>query len=351
MLAAVGVALACMSTSCAVAQDVPTRYCALMQDSIGLYVGNPVTQMGFKVGTVDRVTPANSAVKVDFSVTEKRRLPENVQAVIRSTSILADRALELVGNYDAGPELKPDVCIPLTRSATPKSLSEVIGSTATFVKAMSPNESTGIRDAVGGLDRLTHGNGEGINGLLTRSSELLESPDREMADIGAIVPNLAKLTSALNEMRAPLKNVIVDAAVTMPDVSNGVGDAARFATPLWPIIQLVEDLEIRLGETTQLTLDTVSVALRKLSPHAAWIAHLFDPVPWWVNTFANHANNHRFNVLPYRPPMYRIKTPDGLALCGYMNADMPGSCADVAGQPYAADVSLLQYVFLEAAKR
>jgi phospholipid/cholesterol/gamma-HCH transport system substrate-binding protein len=33
-----------------------------------------------------------------------------------------------------------------------------------------------------------------------------------------------------------------------------------------------------------------------------------------------------------------------------MNCSMAGSCANVAGQPYAVDVNLLQYVFTEANK-
>ena len=43
-------------------------------------------------------------------------------------------------------------------------------------------------------------------------------------------------------------------------------------------------------------------------------------------------------------------TQDGLLLCGQMNARVPGSCADIAGTPYAVDVALLQYVLMEASR-
>jgi hypothetical protein len=74
-----------------------------------------------------------------------------------------------------------------------------------------------------------------------------------------------------------------------------------------------------------------------------------NPVPWWLNTLANHVNNRQFS-LRYRPPLYRIRTPDGLVLCGIMNAQVPGSCADIAGTPYAVDVALLQYALTEATR-
>lgn len=93
------------------------------------------------------------------------------------------------------------------------------------------------------------------------------------------------------------------------------------------------------------------MALRKTSAHAPRLANLLNPVPWWINTLANNVNNRSWNLLRYRPPLYRIQTPDGVALCNIMNASTPGSCANVQGQPYAADVALLQYVLTEAAKR
>ncbi|MDT5304252.1 MAG: phospholipid/cholesterol/gamma-HCH transport system substrate-binding protein, partial [Mycobacterium sp.] len=65
------------------------QYCAIMPDSVGLYVDNPVTQMGYEIGKVSSITPSALSVRVDFSVDEQRALPANVKAVIRSTSILA----------------------------------------------------------------------------------------------------------------------------------------------------------------------------------------------------------------------------------------------------------------------
>ena len=112
---------------------------------------------------------------------------------------------------------------------------------------------------------------------------------------------------------------------------------------------MVSDLEIHAGDELQLTLDTVSDAMRVFTPHARGLASLLDPVPRWINTIDNHFNNRRFTLF-YRPPLYRIRTPDGVAMCNVMNFSMPGSCANVAGQPYAVDMNLLQYVFMNASK-
>lgn len=328
-----------------------TEYCAILPDSVGLYVDNPVTQMGYQVGKVKTITPGALDVRVDFTVTEGRAFPEDVKAIIRSTSILADRSLELVGNYDEGPQLRSGECVPLSRSATPKSLSEVIGSATTFVNTINPQGSTNIGDVVRGVDQAIHDNGAGANTLLTTTSAVLDNPDQAINDIGSIITNLAHLTSVLKDLRGPLKEIMNDAALTMPYVSEASEGGRRIVEGVTWVTPLVEDLEVNLGQEIQFTLDATGVAVRKLSEHAPRTANLLNPVPWWINTVANHLNNRPISSLRYRPPLYRVHTPDGVATCNIMNASMPGSCANVQGQPYAIDAALLQYVLTEAARR
>jgi virulence factor Mce-like protein len=336
------------STSCGNASGAhAVDYCAILPDSIGLYVENPVTQMGLEVGTVTRISPSATSVQVDFSLIDGRPMPEDAKAVLRSTSILADRALELVGNYADGPKLQPGQCVPLSRSVTPKSLSEVIGSATTFVNGINPKTSSNIEDVINQLEQAASHNGGGVNRILTTSSRLLDNPDAPIADLGSIVDNLGTLTGALVEMRDPLKEIINDAVVTTPYLADAVRGAQDLAEPLPPIITMISDLEAHAGDEIQLTLDAVSDALRINTPHARGLASLLDPLPWWINSAANHFNNKEFRLF-YRPPLYRIRTPDGIVACNLMNFSTPGSCANVGGQPYAVDVNLLQYVFMNA---
>jgi phospholipid/cholesterol/gamma-HCH transport system substrate-binding protein len=341
-------AISVVAVSCTPASgQAEADYCAMMPDSVGLYVGNPVTQMGYPIGEVTSVEPSATSVRVNFTVTDGTPLPSDVRAVTRSPSILADRELELVGNYTDGPRLTGGQCIALDRSLTPKSLSAVIGSATDFVNSISPEGSTSIAGALGGVDKMMQQNGAAANRLLTASSVLLDSPDAAISDLGSIVRNLADLTTMLTETRGPIKQVLLDAQTTTPGVNRALEGGSRFVEAFPELVTAVADIEENLGEETQLTLDSVSMALRKISPHANAMADLLNPVPWWINTAANHFNKQQFTIA-WRPPMYRIPTHDGLALCGFMNTTVPGSCADVAGQPYAVDVALLQYVLMQA---
>lgn len=351
--AVLALAVAVSTASCGARHESQsTQLCAIMSDSIGLYVGNPVTQMGYQIGTVDSMTPSDTSVEIRFTIRGDRPIPRAVRAVTRSTSILADRSLELVGNDDSsGPRLKAGQCIPRNQTATPLSISRVIGSATNFVNGMNPDGSTNIKDALRGVDEAVNGNGAGLNRLLTTSSSLLDNPDRGIAEMGSIVRNVVQLTAMLKASRPPLKQVLLDMPDTIPDLVNAAGGTAGLTDVITELVVLVADLETNLGDNIQAGLDTVGDALRHLSPHSKGLANILNPVPRFINTFSSYVNNHQFDFIAWSPPLFRIQTPNGLALCGAMNASMPGSCADVNGQPHAVDVALLQYVLMEAQHR
>lgn len=351
-----GSIVAAGTTSCAARQEKSSaEFCAIMTDSVGLYVDNSVTQMGYKIGTVKSITPGDEGVEVRFVLTEDRSIPLDVKAVIRSTSILADRSLELVGNYHSGPRLAADQCIPKDHSFTPLSISQVIGSATNLVNGISPDGSEAIKGALGGVDAALQGNGAALNNLLTTSSELLDNPDQQIAEIGSIVRNVVQLTDMIKDNRPQLKTILQDTPAVASEGVKALGGVSGLANAIHPLSRMMNDFEEELGDDIQLALDATADSLRHASPHYKGIANMLNPVPRFVNTLSYYANNKELNLIRWRPPLFRIQLPDGgsdaLLMCGTMNASMPGSCADVNGQPHAVDVALLQYVLTEAQRR
>lgn len=324
-------------------------YCALLPDSIGLYVGNPVTQMGFPVGTVDKITSDATSVRVEFSL-HGRALPEDVKATIRSASILADRSLEVVGNYTSGPELAPGHCIPLARTATPKSISAVVGSATTFVEGMTPSDSANVADAVAGLDRLTHDRGADLGALLTRSSLLAQNPDRVVADIGTIITDVAQLSSTIDANTGPLKQIITALPVTTHNVSDALWGTADLIDALPEIVSLVDDLERHLGTQTQQVLDVLPSAIHLAATRAGDIAAFLEPLPALIGLAADATRGRDGIAVTYRPPVTSVRTPDPNHLCAALNAALPGSCAPAEGQSTTTNVSLLQLVLAGGAR-
>lgn len=342
--------LAC--TSCTSSTETQAAgYCAIMPDSVGLYVDNPVTHLGYPIGKVSAITPTAQSVRVDFTIDGGQSIPADAKAVTRSTSILADRALELVGDYSTGPALSVGGCIPLNRSLTPKSLSEVIGSSTNFINSINPAGSDNVGQMVTGIDQAVRNQGPNANKLLTTTSLVLDSPDQAIGDLGSITNNLRQLTTMLVELQPTLKGVFDDGSNS---VANEVDDTFKGADDafegLIPVFDAAAGIERELGPQVQQLLDASSVVIRKATPRAPFYASLLNVAPRVLNGLVNLANDHDF-TLHYRPPLYRLRTPDGVLQCNVMNASMPGSCANVKGTPYAIDVALLQYVLTQAANR
>ena len=101
-----------------------------------------------------------------------------------------------------------------------------------------------------------------------------------------------------------------------------------------PVIEMAASLEKELGPQIQQLLDVVSVVLRKATPRAPFYASLLNVAPrlhQWAGEPREQPSVHTFH---YRPPLYRLRTPDGVLQCNMMNASVPGSCANVKGTPY-----------------
>lgn len=353
-LAAVSVAVvsvaACASCTPA-AKPEADRYCAIMPDSVGLYVNNPVTHLGFPIGKIAAITPSARSVRVEFTIDDGRKVPLDVRAVTRSTSILADRALELVGNYEGTQHLSPSGCIPLDRSLTPKTLSQVIGSSTDFINSINPEGSDNVGRMVTGIDQALRGQGAGANRLLTTTSSVVEAPEQAIGDLGSITRNLRQLTTMLVDVEPTMHGVFDDLASSAgEDAVETLEGSSKTMQGIIPVIEAAGAIEKELGPQIQQLLDATSVALRKASPRSPYYASLLNVAPRVLNGLINLANNHDF-TLHYRPPLYRMRTPDGVAQCNIMNASVPGSCANVHGTPYAVDVALLQYVLTVAATK
>jgi ABC-type transporter Mla subunit MlaD len=72
-----------------------TRYAAMLDTVIGLYPGADVRVLGVQVGSVDKVTPMGTEVRVDFHVNGATKVPAGADAAVVAPTVVADRYLQL----------------------------------------------------------------------------------------------------------------------------------------------------------------------------------------------------------------------------------------------------------------
>ncbi|WP_174187457.1 MlaD family protein [Nocardia barduliensis] len=296
--------LAAVGFAVADTEPEPTAYCAQLPDAIGLYAGNPVTRMGVPIGTIDRIEAAGGHVEVGFTIEAGHRIPADVAAVTRSKSILADRSLELVG-AEVGPELAAGSCIPLDRGHTPKSISEITGSAADFIAELSPdNGQRSFETAVAGFAEALRGQGPRARELMLHAAAAANSPDRLIADIGAIIRDMAPLTdealrnwpairSILDQMPAvvaagiDLWPGVIDVCVgvgwlvnVLHDVHTGYGDL------LWPALRgpLADAIHLAAGRSGDIrglieSIPAVAALLRQQTGTDGAMVLAYQPTP------------------------------------------------------------------------
>lgn len=225
-------------------------FCSEMADAVGLYAGNPVTQMGYPVGRIDAIASKGDHVEVTFSLDGSRKFPADVAVVTRSKSLLADRSLELVGNYVSGPQLTPGTCTPPERSYTPKSISQIAGSASDFINAIAPsNGKDSIQNALAGLDTALQGNGHDAAELMQHAAAAMSNPDRMMSDLGSSIMNMAPMTEEALRQWSTIRSLLDQ----MPPVLQAAGSdllpgAEKLTVGTGYLLKVLLDIQRNYGD-------------------------------------------------------------------------------------------------------
>ncbi|WP_189594941.1 MlaD family protein [Nocardia cerradoensis] len=321
-----------------------------MADAVGLYVGNPVTQMGYKVGRVEEVRPEGDHVRVRFSLESGRNYPAGVKAVTRSKTILADRTLELVGNYESGPELRPGRCISLQDTATPKSMSEITGSASDFIDHVAPADGTQpVEKAVDGLARSLAGNGEPARQLMEHAAQALSSPDRMVSDIGTILQSSAPLTTDALARWSNIHHVLDMMPTTLTSITYGLWPGVNdMINGLGPLIAAIYEIQTQYGSDIWPAADQLAQVIHVAATKAPDIQHFLEVVPPIAAFLTRTAAGE--GAIQYRPPTVTVRMPDAAASCAALNQARAGSCVPDAAGAQTVGVGLLDLVVAEVGK-
>ncbi|PKZ62951.1 MCE family protein [Gordonia terrae] len=342
ILVVVGLVVTGMTRVEAAESQPPRDLCAYFSDTMGLYVGNPVTQMGYEIGTVDSVEPDGDRAKVSFDLSVDRALPADVRAVIRAKSLLADRSVELVGNYAGGERLESGQCIDLTRTATPKSLSEITGSASDFLEALSPEDTDDVAGAVDGLEEALRGQGDNVFELMTHAVGAMANPDKMVADVGSIITNMAPFTTTTLENWSTAKQLLAVMPEDLEVASSGLWDGVTtFIDGLGPLLAVLYDVQSNYGEDINTALGFASVGLRIAATRSDDIKELFSGIPVVADLVSGSANAPLFGI---KQLSVDVQSPDGPGLCRALNAVRPASCTVVDQRVRLSGLSALDGV-------
>ncbi|MGW4635476.1 MlaD family protein [Nocardia sp. NPDC004415] len=201
---------------------VATRaYCALLPDTIGLYVGNHVTLRGMTVGEITAIDPRGATVRVDFTVDERHPVPADAAAVTVSDTIVADRELAVLPGGAPGGARDANGC--LTRTLTPKSMTQTLDAVAGLARqtlGSEPGTRDALRRGLAALDSATAGTGPEINAGITDLAALLDSPDAAIAHLGGVIDSLAAISGSVADRWGDIRLMLTRLATVLDQVNN-----------------------------------------------------------------------------------------------------------------------------------
>ena len=306
------------------------RYCALMPDAIGLYVGNPVTRLGVPIGKVTAIRPENAAARVEFDIDDDQALTADAGAVTVSASLIASRQLALVDGAGKGPALHSGSC--LTKTKTPQSLSRSLSSLGDAATRLTtgggPEQAKQVEDSIKSLAAATDGTGPDINGVIGSLAALLDDPGPGIGDVGQTIDALSSLTRGMTSNWTPLKQLLL----TTPDgLADVIVPTARttetLAVALIPLGKMLRDLISHYGHNLWPILDTVIPASRLVSAGVKNWGDLLGFLPPLIDAFNVSFDQRTLGLkVVYTPPSTKMVARNPELTCANINRLAPGQC-------------------------
>jgi phospholipid/cholesterol/gamma-HCH transport system substrate-binding protein len=182
---------------------------AYFSETVGVYPGSDLRVLGVKVGTVDTVSPVGTQVRVTMTLDHDVTVPEDVDAVVVSPSVVSDRYVQLSPVYNGGPQLLDHAVIPAARTATPVELDQLYRSLDQLATALGPdgaNAHGALSDLVNtGADNLG-GNGQAIATMIQQLGSATRTLSGSSANLFGTVDNLQQFTTMLKDNDGQVRN-------------------------------------------------------------------------------------------------------------------------------------------------
>lgn len=200
---------------------------------IGLYEGDDVTVLGYRVGKITAIVPGAEGVRVDF--TYDVPVPSDVKAVITSPSLVPVRTLALTPAYAGGESLAEGASIPESRTAVPLEWDDVKTQLTELSTALGPtgaNKDGALGRAITTTSRNLAGNGEAIRSSVSALADAMETLGENKGEVFGTVRNLQVFVKALkasDDQVAAFNNQLASTSNDLEGMTRDVGPALESA--------------------------------------------------------------------------------------------------------------------------
>jgi len=265
-----------------VRSDREQHFVLMFTQTKNLHVGDSVTVLDVKVGTITAIHPEASQVRVDVKVRNGLSIPASAHATIVAPSLVSVRHIELSPVYRGGATLRAGATIPLARTAVPVEWDEVTKQLTQLATVLGPKGA----DKTGSLSRLLKttasnldGEGPSLSDTISSLSKAMTTLSDNRGNIVSTLDNLQVFVDALASSDATVHDFTAQLASLSGSLS---GDRHQLKTALPALADALKDVQRFLKKNAGETTTSVS-HLRQLSQslasHRQGLADILQSAP------------------------------------------------------------------------
>jgi phospholipid/cholesterol/gamma-HCH transport system substrate-binding protein len=235
-----------------------TTVTADFTEAPGIYLGNHVDVLGIPVGQITAIVPHPTYVAVTMQVARSVKIPSHVVAALMAPDLVNDRYIQLDPVYRHGPVLADHAVIPMSRTALPESVDQIISTLDQLVQALGPQGA----NTHGALSRFVHDvattvghNGPSFHTTITALGRALTVLSSDGPSISTILDNVGTFTSEAADNTKEFQSFANDLAGVSGIVAADKSDLGTTLTALQGVMaqvtSFVHDNQAALGTTLE----------------------------------------------------------------------------------------------------
>lgn len=295
MAAASALLVTLCTSGCGVFGGQSMMISAQFRDAVGLFVGNDVSVLGIKVGTVTAIHPAGPHVVVDLVVDSDVKIPANAEAVTMSPSVVTDRRVELTPVYRGGPTMRAGDVIPIDRTSTPVEADRIFEAADRLARQLNdPKEGQPtIGAALDATAGTFAGNGEKLHKTVQGLAAAVGVGADQSDQIVSLVKNVDHLTQ-----------VVADNDALIRSFGSNVSDATQLLNEQGPhLTELLNNIDELLDRTNTIieenrkpfesTLDHLRTTVDTAKGRTREFKETIDVLPTTLQNVANIVDPER----------------------------------------------------------
>ncbi|WP_227980377.1 MlaD family protein [Nocardia spumae] len=323
-------------------------YCALLPDSIGLYVGNHVTMRGMPVGGITAIHPQGRTVRVDFTVDDRYPVAADASATTVSDTLVADRHLAVLGIAGSGPRHDPAQCI--TKTLTPKSMTQTLDALAQLSQQTlgpGPDGQDAMLRGIRALDAATTGTGPQLHDIIERLSTAMNSPDAAIGHLAGVVDSLTAVSGSVATHWGDIKAMLTRLADVLDQVNNELfGRAVSIIDGFQRVLPMLNDITTMFGDPILQVLDAAVPLVHLIHTNTDALHDILTKIPVLVTGATGALDPTR--GIAYAPPKVVVPRVQAQQLCALTQQLGRPECTGVSGDAVAVPLTQLVLGFAGA---